>query len=92
MECPGHDPVEPTIKYMKYDPNIQKLIEMRMDEKSPLKHQSLTIKLSNSSGLKESEAVKVDTILKGLKCAGNLTVQSEAKNESRRYLEYEIDF
>lgn len=92
MECPGHDPVEPTIKYMKYDPNIQKLIEMRMDEKSPLKHQSLTIKLSNSSGLKESEAMKVDTILKGLKCAGNFTVLSEARNESRRYLEYEIDF
>ena len=92
MECPGHDPVEPTIKYMRYDPNIQKLIEMRMDEKSPLRHQSLTIKLSNSSGLKESETVKVDAVLKGLKCAGNLTVQSEARNESRRYLEYEIDF
>lgn len=92
MECPGHAPVKPTVKYMKYDPNVQKLIEMRMDEQGPLRRQTLTIKLSNSSGLKESEAVKIDAILKGLKCTGNSTVVNEVRNESRRYLEYEIDF
>lgn len=92
MECPGHFPIEPTIKYMKYDPNIQRLVEMRMDSQSPLTHQALTIKLSNSSGLKESEAIKIDAVLKGLKCVGNSTVVNEARNESRRYLEYEIDF
>ena len=54
--------------------------------------QTLTIKLSNSSGLKESEAVKIDAILKGLKCTGNSIVVNEVRNESRRYLEYEIDF
>ena len=77
---------------MEYDPNVQKLIEMRMDEQGPLRRQTLTIKLSNSSGLKESEAVKIDAILKGLKCTGNSTVVNEVRNESRRYLEYEIDF
>lgn len=92
MECPGHAPIEPTTKYMKYDPNIQKLIEMRMDTQGPLSHQALTIKLSNSSGLKESEAIKIDMILKSLKCTGNSTVVNETRNESRRYLEYEIDF
>ena len=74
------------------DPNVQKLIEMRMDEQGPLRRQTLTIKLSNSSGLKESEAVKIDAILKGLKCTGNSIVVNEVRNESRRYLEYEIDF
>lgn len=49
-------------------------------------------KISNSSGLKESEAVKIDAVLKGMKCSGNTTVVSEVQNESRRYLEYEIDF
>lgn len=92
MECSGHAPVKPTVKYMKYDPNVQKLIEMRMDEQGPLRRQTLTIKLSNSSGLKESEAAKIDAILKGLKCTGNSTVVNEVRNESRRYLEYEIDF
>lgn len=59
---------------------------------STLTHQKLMIKLSNSSGLKESDAVKIDAVLKGLKFSGNTTVQNEAKNETRRYLDYEIDF
>lgn len=50
------------------------------------------IKLSNSSGLKENDAIKIDAILRGMRFAGNATVQSESKNEARRYLEYEIDF
>lgn len=50
------------------------------------------IKLSNCSGLKENDAIKIDTILKGMRFAGNITVQSESKNEARRHLEYEIDF
>ena len=50
------------------------------------------LKMSNSSGIKESDAVKIDAVLDGLKYSGNATVASEAKNESRRYLEYKIDF
>ena len=92
MECPGHDPVKPKLKYMKYDPSINGLVKMRMSEHAPLIHQKLMLRLSNSSGLKESEAVKIDAVLMGLKCAGNASVVSEARNESRRYLEYEIDF
>ena len=92
MRCPGHGPVEPQLRYMKYDPTISNLVEMRMNAQGALSHQTLTLKLSNSSGLKESEAAKIDAILKRLKCAGNLTVLSETKNEARRYLEYEIGF
>lgn len=92
MECPGHTPVKPKSKYMKYDPSINGLVEMRMNEHAPLLHQKFMLKLSNSSGLKESEAIKIDAVLKGMKCTGNATVLSETQNESRRYLEYEIDF
>lgn len=92
MECPGHTPVKPKLKYMKYDPSINGLVEMRMNEHAPLLHQKFMLKLSNSSGLKESEAIKIDAVLKGMKCTGNATVLSETRNESRRYLEYEIDF
>ena len=92
MECPGHEPVEPELKYMKYDPTVKSLVELRMNTQGPMKRQSLTLKLSNSSGLKESEAVKIDAVLKGLKCSGNSTLISEAQNDSNRYLEYEIDF
>lgn len=92
MKCLGHKPENPTLKYMKYDPSIIGLIEMRMNEKTPLLHQKFMLKLSNSSGMKENEAAKIDAVLKTLKCSGNATVVNEVQNESRRYLEYEIDF
>lgn len=92
MEFPGHAPVKPKLKYMKCDPSINGLVEMRMNEQTPLLHQKFMLKLSNSSGLKESEAIKIDAVLRGMKYTGNATVVSETQNESRRYLEYEIDF
>lgn len=92
MECPGHAPVKPKLKYMKYDPSINGLVEMRMNKYAPLLHQKIMLKLSNTSGLKESEAAKIDAVLKGMKCTGNATVVNETQNESRRYFEYEIDF
>ena len=92
MSFPGHMPTEPTLRYLSNDPSIKTLIAMRMDEKAPLQHQKFMLKLSNSSGIKESEAVKIDAVLKGMKCAGNTTVVSEVQNEARRYLEYDIYF
>lgn len=92
MACAGHDPIKPQLKYLIRDPSIQTLIAMRMDKLAPLTHQKFMIKLSNSSGLKENDAVKIDAVLKSMKLVGNTTVASEAKNEERRYLEYEIDF
>lgn len=92
MSFPGHEPVMPRVRYLKHDPNIQNLIEMRMDPKGPVNHQTLNIKLSSSSGLKETDAVKVDMILKSLKMAGNTTVSSEVQNEAKSILEYEINF
>ena len=91
-DFPGHEPVMPELKYMQKDPSIKTLVALRMDASSPLSHQKFMLKMSNSSGIKESDAVKIDTILKGLKVSGNINVVNEAKNESRRFLEYEIDF
>lgn len=89
---PGHEPVEPHVRYLKYDQNVQNLIEMRMDTKGPINHQTLSIKLSSTSGLKENDAAKLDMILKSLKVSGNTTVLSEVKNEEKSILYYEIDF
>lgn len=86
MSFPGHEPVMPHVRYLKYDPNIENLIKMRMDPKGPLNHQTLNIKLSSSSGLKETDAVKI------VKMVGNTTVSSEVQNEAKSILEYEINF
>ena len=89
---PGHPPIKPQLKYLQRDPSIQNLIAMRLDETSPLIRERFMLNLSQSSGMKENDAVKIDAVLKGMKCSGNTTVASEAKNEARRYLEYEIEF
>ena len=91
MEFLGHAPKMPKLQYMKYDPSINGLIEMRMKE-YPLVHQKFMLKLSNTSGLKESEALRIDATLKSMKVGSNMTILKEAQNEPKRYLEYEIDF
>lgn len=92
MEFPGHKPIKPKLNYLSQDASVQNLIEMRMNESSPLTHQTLSIKLSNSLGIKENDALKIDGYLKNIKCNGNTTVTSEVQKEARRYLEYEIYF
>ena len=92
MDCPGHAPIEPKLRYLQREPSIQTLISLRMDKDSPLSHQKYTLKLSNSSGIKEKDAIKIDAALKAMKIFGNTTVVSEVRNESRRFFDYEIDF
>lgn len=92
MTCPGHAPIMPVLKYLQREPSIQSLIELRMDKTSPISHQKFTLKLSNSSGIKENDAIKIDAALKAMKVSGNTTVANEVRNESRRFFEYEIDF
>ena len=92
MNCPGHEPYEPKLCYLAKEPSIQSLVALRMDKTSPITHQKYTLKLSNSSGIKEKDAVKIDAALKAMKISGNTTVVSEVRNESRRFFEYEIDF
>lgn len=92
MTFPGHSPKEPKLRYMKNDPSIQSLISMRMNESTPLLKQNYKLQLSNSSGIKIEEAVKIDAVLKEMKCAPNVTLASEVENEAKRYLEYDIEF
>ena len=91
MECIGHKPVEPSLVYFKRDPQIQSLVALRMADNA-MTHQVYTLELSNSSGIKVKDAIKIDAALSAMKIAGNLNITSESQNESRRVFEYEIDF
>ena len=57
-----------------------------------IKAPEIMISIGNTSGIKESDAIKIDAILKGLKCSRNTTVINEVQTEQRRYFEYEIVF
>jgi len=89
---PGHAPEYPKLCYLKHDPCIINLIELRMDPSSPMGHQAITIQLSNSSGIKEKDAVKIDAAMKVMKISSTVSMVTEAKKEANQYFEYEIDF
>ena len=91
MHLPGHQPVRPTLVYLRKEPALRALIEQRLSPE-PAAHRKLILHLSDSSGMKESEAARIDAALSAMKCAGNASVASEAQSEARRYLEFEIDF
>ena len=90
-DLPGHPPVRPALAYLRKDPAVQALIDLRFSPGS-VPSQRVLIRLGDSSGMREKEAARIDAALDAMKCAGNATVTSEAQSESRRYLEYEIDF
>lgn len=89
---PGKPPVEPELKYLQSEEHIKTLIAMRMDPSSPLFHKTYEIRLSQCTDMKKKDAVKIDGVLKGLKCAGDTSVAVAANNETRKFLEYEIEF
>ena len=95
MECIGHAPIRPKLVYFKNDPQIQSLISLRMADNG-VKHQVYTLELSRSSGIRTSDAVKIDAALSAMKTNAGAGVEtsivSQAQLESRRYFEYEIDF
>lgn len=88
----GQDPVKPELCYLQKDNTIKSLIDMRMNETSPLNHQKLKIELSNTSGIKAKDAAKIDAALKSMKISGDTTISSEVQSESRRFFEYEVIF
>lgn len=92
MTCPGHAPIKPQPVYLQREPSIQSLIALRMDTESPITHRKYSLKLSDSSGIRESDAVKIDAVLKSIKCSAHASVTTEAQKEANRFLEYEIDF
>ena len=88
----GCDPTLPTLCYLQNDPIVKGLIEARMNRRSPTKSDKYKIELSQSCGIKAKDAANIDGALKALGFSGNTTVTSEVQNESRRWLELEIEF
>lgn len=91
MSFLGHEPNEPELHYFKGNPQIEELVKSRMGT-NPVLHQVYTLQLSESSGIKIKDAAKIDATLNAIKCEGNATFSSELQDETRRSLEYEIDF
>lgn len=89
----GHSqPNVPTIVYFRNESDIEKLVQMRMDQSNPIKSKDFCFQCSHTSGMTEKTAAKIDLVLRQLKCSGTATLSSEVQREGRTELEYHIEF
>ena len=88
----GHEPQMPKLNYFQNEPDVRNIIRRRMDKENPIFEDTETFKYNNSSGIKLSDAVKVDGMLKKFKIGANSTVLSKAENEERIFFEYHIEY
>lgn len=92
MKFPGHEPLQPTLKYLKQDPDIQTLISVRMNEASPVERYKTRVEVSKTMGMKETDAIKMDAIIKKDKIAAGASIAEEVRKESRLVLDYLLEF
>ena len=88
----GHDPIMPQVKYLATEPYVMNLIALRMDSTSPLQNQTISLRMSNSVGITEDEAAKVDALIYGCKSTGGFSMSQQLHSETKRFLEYHIEF
>lgn len=89
----GHnEPKIPTLVYFRNESDIEKLIRMRLDRSNPIKSKDFCFQCSQTSGMTEKIAAKIDLVLHQMKCAGTATLSSEVQREGRTELEYHIEF
>ena len=87
-------PTKPTPVYFKNESDINALIDMRMnpDNQNKILSKTYSIKYGNTSGIKVSDAEKIDASLANIGCSMSRSVTSEALSESNTILEYSITF
>ncbi len=88
----GGEPIWPYLKYLKNEAGIRALIETRFNRAEPLEPQKLVLDFASSQGITVKEAVSIDSALKAIKLAGNITMQSLVEKEERNYFEFELEF
>ena len=89
---PGKDPVRPELKFWANNESIKSLVEQRMDLENRLISKTFRLDYNTSTGIKEKEAAKIDGALKALKFSGAGSISEEARSESRKRIEYTIEF
>jgi len=92
MDCPGHDPVTPSLKYLAHDPEICSLIDLCMDPASRPHHLRCNVDLVESSGIKHIDAANIDAAISTLKLGANFAISQEVNKQSNHKLCYEVDF
>ena len=91
----GHNnPRRPDLVYFQNEMDIRNLIEGRISGENPVISKTYELKCNHSLGIKESEAVVIDAMVKklGMAIHANASYASSVQQENRSILEYQIDF
>lgn len=88
----GHAPNKPDLNYFKSEPDINNIIRRRLDENNPIYSDVEVFKYTNSSGIRSSDAAKIDGVLKMMKVGGNTSISSQVDQEEKTYFEYLIEY
>lgn len=87
-------PEKPEVVYFKNESDIESLIRMRMDDSgmNDIISKTYTFEANKKSVMTKETALKIDSIIKKLKCSGNGTVSNKVESECRTVLEYVVEF
>lgn len=85
-------PVQPKLRYYKNEELINNLIDARMNPNNKVKNDVCSITYNKTSGIKSNEAIKIDSVLKNLKVAGDASMKSLADKEEGLILKYTIEY
>lgn len=88
----GHDAQMPKLYYFKNEPDIKNIIKRRLDKSNPIYSDVETFRYINSSGIKRSDAIKIDGALSKLKIGGDTSIMSQVEKEERIFFEYQIEY
>ncbi len=91
----GNDaPVAPKLVYFKNESDINALVKMRLDpsDKNKILSKTYELQCKNSSGIKTSDAQKIDATLGSLGGSAQRSFSSETASENNTILEYTIVF
>lgn len=88
----GHEPHIPELNYFSNEPDIKNIISRRLDSSNPIYSDVETFKYNNSSGIKSSDAAKIDGVLKMLKVGGNASISSQVDHDEKIFFEYQIEY
>lgn len=86
------EPERPELKFWAKSETIKNLIEQRLSKDGSLTFESFKLDYNTLTGITESEAAKIDGVLKALKFDGAGSITEKAKEESRKRFEYIIEF
>lgn len=82
----------PELKWFRYDENIKRLIEMRLEGKDTVLSKELKLEGATSATISQKTALAVDAAVKGMGINGTASMEKQMKRESNSLLQFYIEF